>query len=144
MHSQNNFETPLAAVVVSKIASPVVTVHVQVERFLDTENAALISMHYPQAQREVHFGTAPFHRGEDEEGADAEGLDGGEGGEESVGMDTGAAGARREGERVPEDMLVISSRVLALRNGCVQSTSQVCRCFRVALRVFSVSVSHLR
>ena len=41
---------------------------VKVERFLDTENAALISMHYPEAQREVHFGTAPFGRGANERG----------------------------------------------------------------------------
>lgn len=66
-------------------------------------------MHYPQAQREVHFGTAPFNRGEDEEEADDEELDGGAGSEELVGMGTGAAGAQREGEGIPEDVLVIIS-----------------------------------
>lgn len=84
----------------------------QVERFLDTENAALISMHYPQAQREVHFGTAPFNRGEEDgDEIDDEGLDGSGSGQESAEVGTGAPGARREfggaaeggyaGERVP-------------------------------------------
>lgn len=74
----------------------------QVERFLDTENAALISMHYPQAQREVHFGTAPFNRGEDDEERDDGGLDGDEGGEESTDTGAGAAGAQGEDGGVPE------------------------------------------
>lgn len=74
----------------------------QVERFLDTENAALISMHYPQAQREVHFGTAPFNRGEDEGEVDDDGLDGREGDEEPSSIGAGAAGAQREDERVSE------------------------------------------
>lgn len=72
---------------------------------MDTENAALISMHYPQAQREVHFGTAPFNRGEDDEerGDGGGGLDGEEGDEESAETGAGAAGAQREEDgRVPE------------------------------------------
>ncbi|CAM9305685.1 unnamed protein product, partial [Hapterophycus canaliculatus] len=64
----------------------------EVERFLDTENAALISMHYPQAQREVHFGTAPFNRREED--GDDELED--EGSEESGEVGTGAPGVRRE------------------------------------------------
>ncbi|CAM9263982.1 unnamed protein product [Scytosiphon promiscuus] len=71
----------------------------EVERFLDTENAALISMHYPQAQREVHFGTAPFNRGEDDaDEVDEEGLDGSVSGEEATGLGAGAPGVRREYE----------------------------------------------
>eukprot|EP00903_Cladosiphon_okamuranus_P015268 g14109.t1 len=73
----------------------------EVERFLDTENAALISMHYPQVQREVHFGTAPFNRKEDDEEKDDEGLDGEEG-EESANTGVGTAGAPSEDGRVPE------------------------------------------
>lgn len=69
---------------------------------MDTENAALISMHYPQAQREVHFGTAPFNRGGDGEERDEDGLDGGEDDEESGSTGAGAAGAQREDGRVPE------------------------------------------
>ncbi|CAM9374681.1 unnamed protein product [Laminaria digitata] len=72
----------------------------EVERFLDTENAALISMHYPQAQREVHFGTAPFGRGaseggqEEEEEEEEDLLEGlGVGGQESGDAGSGAAGA---------------------------------------------------
>ncbi|CAB1104123.1 unnamed protein product [Ectocarpus sp. CCAP 1310/34] len=81
----------------------------EVERFLDTENAALISMHYPQAQRGVHFGTAPFNRGErggeedededeDEEAnvMDDDGSGRGAGGEESADVGTGATTAQRE------------------------------------------------
>lgn len=83
---------------VSTLSSAVVSVNTEVERFLDTENAALISMHYPQAQRDVHFGTAPFNRGGDEEEANEEGLDGGEGSGESLGMEIGATEAQREGE----------------------------------------------
>lgn len=72
------------------------------ERFLDTENAALISMHYPQAQREVHFGTAPFNRGEDDEEKDDGQLDGEESGEESANTGAGTAGAQSDDGRVPE------------------------------------------
>eukprot|EP00752_Nemacystus_decipiens_P002239 g2123.t1 len=74
----------------------------EVERFLDTENAELISMHYPQAQREVHFGTAPFNRGENDEERNDEEVVGGEGGEKPESAGAGAAGAQGEGGRVPE------------------------------------------
>eukprot|EP00904_Undaria_pinnatifida_P013703 jgi/Undpi1/9463/HiC_scaffold_27.g11920.m1 len=72
----------------------------EVERFLDTENAALISMHYPQAQREVHFGTAPFGRGANEGGEEEEEveenlLEGlGEEGDGSGDAESSAAGAQ--------------------------------------------------
>lgn len=68
----------------------------QVERFLDTENAALISMHYPQAQREVHFGTAPFDKtghGETED----DGEEYGEIEDESEARGLGAVGSQGEG-----------------------------------------------
>lgn len=73
----------------------------QVERFLDTENAALASMHYPQDRQGArHFDTAPFdkkHNGEltaegvaDEEGEeDAEGGRGEAGGIAKGGSDDG-------------------------------------------------------
>lgn len=41
---------------------------VQVERFLDTDNAALLSMHYPQGAQDIHAGTAPFDSREQREG----------------------------------------------------------------------------
>ena len=71
------------------------------ERFLDTENAALISMHYPQAHREVHFGTAPFNKGEGEgegEGEEELGDDGLGGGESQGTVETGAGATGTQGE----------------------------------------------
>lgn len=57
---------------------------IQVERFLDTDSAALISMHYPQGDRLSHFGTAPFDkrrpRADSDEGADEEDQGDGPGG----------------------------------------------------------------
>lgn len=76
----------------------------QVERFLDTDNAALISMHYPQAQREVHFGTAPFNRGEEDgDGLDEEESDGSRSGEESTAVVTGATGVRGDHEGTADE-----------------------------------------
>lgn len=78
----------------------------QVERFLGTENAALISMHYPQAQREVHFGTAPFHKGAETETGDVQfNRDEGEQGDEQEKLDSdmmqlrGARGTAGTGEK---------------------------------------------
>ena len=75
----------------------------QVERFLDTENATLISMHYPQAQQGVHFGTAPFDNRRDEETPDnaledsePEGLADSNGGMSEAGSGE-VAGLAREG-----------------------------------------------
>lgn len=63
-------------------------------------------MHYPQAQREVHFGTAPFNRGEGEgegeEEVDDEGLCGGES-ERIVETGAGAHGAQAEGGSAPPE-----------------------------------------
>lgn len=73
-------------------------VFLQVERFLDTENAALISMHYPQAQREVHFGTAPFDRKGTADGdEDKDGGAGGGGDEESEETGSGSTEAPKLG-----------------------------------------------
>ncbi|CAM9793782.1 unnamed protein product, partial [Sphacelaria rigidula] len=45
----------------------------EVERFLDTDNAALLSMHYPQGEQDIHAGTAPFDSRERREGESYEG-----------------------------------------------------------------------
>lgn len=57
------------------------------ERFLDTDNAALLSMHYPQGQRDFHAGTAPFDNGREREGEEK-----GDGEGEQEGGETRAAG----------------------------------------------------
>lgn len=74
--------------------SPHLSLH-QIERFLDTENATLVSMHYPQArQGACHFETAPFDKGTNGEltaegVADEEGAEGGQG--EAGGMAKGGS-----------------------------------------------------
>lgn len=87
----------------------------QVERFLDTENAALVSMHYPEALRQIHFGTAPFNKGGAGE-VDAEDYGVGGVSEESGKTERGAAATQRESgfaaaEGVAGETLVLTMAV---------------------------------
>lgn len=92
----------------------------QVERFLDTENAALVSMHYPQARQGAHhFDTTPFDKNPNGEltaegVADEEDAEGGRG--EAGGMAKGGSdGGGVWGEEIGG---VVESRRLAFFGPC--------------------------